>query len=148
MVDVVVLYAVALGGAVAVSPYPTDRNTRIAEIGDVVMGDLVVRRIEDDYAYGTWEGISSVLDDVVVDRDVVGYFGYIRPDHGFSDFNSAGSDVENFALFDRAVRAGSPEPNAAHSGVGNLARFEVYVAGKVCLDSGGYGCGSLFGTVS
>ena len=68
-----------------------------------------------------------------VDRDVVGYFGYIRPDHGFSDFNSAGSDVENFALFDRAVRAGSPEPNAAHSGVGNLARFEVYVAGKVSL---------------
>ena len=94
------LYAVTFGGAVAIPPHPSDRYARIAEIGNVVMRDLVVRSIEDDNAYGTWEGVSPVLDDVVVDRDMIGYFGYIRPDHCFSDFNSAGSDVENFALFD------------------------------------------------
>ena len=146
----VVLDAVVFCEAATISAEPTDRDTFASEIGYVIVCYLVVRCVENSYACSRWKGIPSVLNDVVVDRNVVGYLDRIRPDGGIciTDVDTVCSDVKNLALFDRTVCAGPAEPDATYSGMGNFARFKTYVACKIDFDRGGYGCGCLLGCIT
>ena len=99
MVDVVVFNDVPLGRTVAVAPVPTHRHARIAEVGNVVVRNLVVSRVEDGYAHGAGEDVSAVLDDVVVNADVVGNLVAVLPDSGLANLHSACAQVVYVAPF-------------------------------------------------
>ena len=75
VMDVVELDLVVVGRAGRVAPSPADGNARVAEIGDVVVRDLVVGAVADPHAHRAAVEVAAGADDVVVDDAMPGGVG-------------------------------------------------------------------------
>ena len=98
VVNVVEVDRVVLGEAFGVSPTPADRDAGVEEVGDVVVGDLVVAALADPHADRAGEDASAGVDDVVVDRDVVCAIRFVGLDRAFTDANATGSQIVEVVL--------------------------------------------------
>ena len=104
---------VPLGQTLAVPPAPAGGNARVVEVGDLVVGDRVVRAVADPHADGAWKDPSAVANDVVVDGDVAGPLGFVRPAMpDLANPHAAGAEVVQVAAPQRAVAASLAEPHA------------------------------------
>ena len=72
VMDMVELDLVVVTRAGSVIPSPADGNAGVAEISDVIVGDLVISAVTDPHADSTAIQMPSGTDDVVVDRAVSG----------------------------------------------------------------------------
>ena len=66
MVDMVVGNQIVDRRTVGVAPYPSYRNTRIAQVGYLVMGDAVVCGVKQGDTHGRGMHITAMVDDAIV----------------------------------------------------------------------------------
>ena len=128
MVDVVIGDGIALRRTVTVSPYPTDGNTRIVEIGDVVVRNLVVARLEQDDTHTRGEHATAGTQDVVIHDIVTGEFlvlvlGLV----GSADADTAATQVVQVATAYRVVLTSRTDGQAPGSYADHLASQDLSV---------------------
>src|ERR1043166_5378805 len=111
MMNVVVVDVIPRRRARPVTPRPADGNARVIEIGDLVVGDVVVAALPEPDADGAREHAPAVTNDAVVDRDVIGAFLRLRRDAALADADAARAQVVRFAALHRAVVTAAAEPN-------------------------------------
>ena len=119
-------------GAGSVAPAPADGDARVAEIGDVVVRDLVVGAVADPDAHRAAVEMSAGADDVVVDDAMPGDVGaggiVVVP--ALPDADAAGGQVVDQAVLDAAILAAAAEPDRVAAHVGHLAVFERRCAAR------------------
>ena len=130
-------------GHVAVAPAPPHGDAGVAQVGDVVVGDLVVAAVPDEHAHGVRPDVPAVADDVVVDADVAGEVRRLRNLGRLADAHAAGAQVVEEAAPDGAVAAAVAEPDGVGAGALDGALLQRDAPGVVRHDSGGDVAGSL-----
>ena len=143
MVDMVEVDGVVAVEGRAVSPSPPRRNPTVEEVGNLVVGDLVVGCLADPDAHTGGENPATGADDVVVHHDTGSVLGRVGPDRGLTDANTAGAQVVQVGALKAAIRAALAEPDACDARVRDLAVFEGYTPGAVQHDRGGNRCSRL-----
>ena len=124
MMHVVETDLVAFGGAVGIAPAPTGRDAGVEEIGDLVVGDDVVRTGADPDPAGVHIDPSAVTDDIVVHRDMIGAGRLLHACPLLPDADAAGAEIVQIAAFEAAFLAALAEPHGVLGYVADLTILE------------------------
>src|SRR5690348_17117100 len=77
------------------------------------------------------------LNDVVIDRDVAGALGQVRPDTAFANPHAARAEIVQPGMRQTAILTAAPKPDAITSHVTDLAIFDDNVFCAIRHDNGG-----------
>src|SRR5258708_1507025 len=134
MVNMVELNAIAHGQAFAVAPPPADRDAGVEQVGNFVVGQLIVAAVTDPDANSAGEDAASVANDIIVDRDVPGAFERITGDADFAHTHAAGAQIEQVAVTNGIIVAAPTKPDAVGADASEFAIFHHYVSRTVSHD--------------
>jgi len=123
MVDVVEVNRVALRQAFRVAPAPTDGDTRVTEIADVVVRHLVVAALSNPHAHRAHEIDAAGADDIVINGDVMRAIRKVGLNQSFTDAHAARAQVVKVSAHKSAIVAAASKPDAVNADVPNLAIF-------------------------
>ena len=115
------------------------------------MGNGVVAAIENDYTHAWRKDISTMLDDVVMHRNLLGQ-PLLGRDVGSADLYASRSQIMKMAMFNARASTLFPEPDGIISRMGNIAirnsiswaKSSITVAGMETAACGSvYPCGGV-----
>jgi hypothetical protein len=93
MVHVVVIDFVAFCKTFGVPPAPTYGNSRVVEIADIIVSDLVVTALSNPDSDGTWKDVAGRVNDVIVHYIVTRSLMLRLSDACFADSDTACTDI-------------------------------------------------------
>src|SRR5262249_45294331 len=114
VVEMIKFDPVAFGGALVVTPTPTDRNGRIEKVSDIAVGDRVIRALPDPNPDRVRQQAAGALNDAIVDLDTasthqLGHNGRLANAHTFD------AKIKHPGMLDHAIAARMTEPKRGRS---------------------------------